>query len=72
MTKDKKTPALGSDTGDFKTKPNNEEKCSTVPPLRAFRVRLAELIHPGDFFNSDASLEIDRLTALLEAYRNAK
>lgn len=36
-----------------------------------FRVWLAELIYPGDFFNKDASLEIDRLTVALEKCRES-
>jgi hypothetical protein len=36
------------------------------PTVHPFRKWIAERIYPGNFFNSDASLEIDRLTAEIE------
>lgn len=47
----------------------NTTSCAVVKPLTLlyrFRNWLAGLLYPGRFFDKDASLEIDRLTAALE------
>jgi hypothetical protein len=47
-----------------------QHKPKIAPSMfHGFRVWLGELIHPGQFFNRDASLEIDRLVVELEDRR---